>query len=491
MTWHSSTPPPAQRMASGLQPRHGSGPAERPGSPLRQAIASAARSQVAARKAFFESPRAGDGGRAFQAREASDDDGEPAVGDGHAETWHKRRQVVNATFVSSSEEEDNAEDAGEPTAVPGRPHAVVTRQGGVSPTAPRGRGTRGGGFDAVLQSSHYTRLANSRVRALCLEAGRLHELLRREQSRSSTAREAAAAAEARALAAERAAGQAQFTCRQLQEELVAARSSAQAQADRTAGTVAALRARLGEVERQIAHQQREAPGPRATADALAASQQECRRLGQEVQGLRDMVHFRGQGAHHSKGDASRLASELGATKAALAKAQRATEAAIRERDDAVRQALSRGGHRPLGADDDDDLVAQLQEARAEAAALRRELAVARADAAAAAADADTARAELAEHQEDLVAALDIVRKPSSTGKHQGGRGGVFDKETAAAAVSPLLRKGTASPTRGRGGGAAHVATELVRLKDHLAALGRDASVSPVKQRTPHVKFDER
>ena len=472
-------------MASGLQPRHAPGAAERPGSPLRQAIVAAARSQVAARKAFFESPRAGDA-RGF-ARDASDDEVEQlVVGDGVAESWHKRRQVVSATFVSSSEEEDNAEEE-TTVAAPGRPHAVLTHQGGVSPAAPRGGGTRGGGVDHVRSS----RLATTRVRALCLEAGRLHELLRREQSRSATAREAAAVAEARALAAERAAGQAQFTVRQLQEELVAARSSAQAQADRTAGTVAALRARLGDVERQFEHQQREDPGPRATADALAASQLECKRLNQEVQALREMVHFeRPRGAGQS-GDVSRLASELGATKAALAKAQRATEAAIRDRDDAVRQAASgrggsRGAHRSF-VGDDDELATQLQEARAEAAALRRELAIARADAEAAAADADTARAELMEHQEDLAAALDIVRlHPPSTGRHQGTRGGMPDvAAAAAAAVSP---RRTASPTRGRGGGAAHVASELVRLKDHLAALGRDASASPVKQR-PHVTFE--
>ena len=473
-------------MASGLQPRHAPGAAERPGSPLRQAIVAAARSQVAARKAFFESPRAGDA-RGF-ARDASDEEVEqPVVGDGVAESWHKRRQVVSATFVSSSEEEDNAEEE-TTAAAPGRPQAVLTHQGGVSPAAPRGGGIRGGGVDHARSS----RLATTRVRALCLEAGRLHELLRREQSRSATAREAAAVAEARALAAERAAGQAQFTVRQLQEELVAARSSAQAQAERTAGTVAALRARLGDLERQLEHQQREDPGPRATADALAASQLECKRLNQEVQALRDMVHFeRPRGAGQSGGGISRLASELGATKAALAKAQRATEAAIRERDDAVRQAASgRGGsigaHRTFDGDDD-ELATQLQEARAEAAALRRELAIARADAAAAAADADTARAEMMEHQEDLAAALDIVRlHPPSTGRHQGTRGGMTDvAAAAAAAVSP---RRTASPTRGRGGGAAHVASELVRLKDHLAALGRDASASPVKQR-PHVTFE--
>ena len=376
-----------------------------------------------------------------------------------ADTWHTRRQVVNATFLSSSDEEEDAaatrvEDAA--PRVTQRPPTRVQRHKVVDDS---------GDADA---RRHVPRVADLRVRALCQETGRLHEALRREQARSAVARDAASAERSRAEAAQRAAGQAAFTIRQLQEELVAARAAVQTQAERSSASVTVLRTRLADCERLLAAQQRrrhEGEGGEDDSDtvaALAVSRQECRRLQQELQALRELLN----GTDGSGGadkvalakDNARLKAELEAARNAVAKAQRAA---------AVATTAQAASSRRVDIDDSEELERQLAEALAEAAALRRELAVARADAAAACADADAARAELAGTQADASAALHLITSSRSLASTPAAKASSLNVGHRGGAVtSPQQRRQEGA------GGAAHVAAELTRLRDSLAALGR-------------------
>jgi hypothetical protein len=255
----------------------------------------------------------------------------------------------------------------------------------------------------------------------------------------------------------------------LQDELVAARAAAQTQAERNAASVTVLRTRLADCERLLAAQQRRRHDSECGEDesdtvaALAVSRQECRRLQQELQALRELLN----GTDGSGGaekvtlakDNARLKAELEAARNAVAKAQRAA---------AVATTAQAASSRRVDIDDMEDLERQLAEALAEAAALRRELAVARADAAAACADADAARAELAAHQADASAALHLITSSRSLASTPAAKASSLNVgHPGGAATSPQQR---------RPEGAAHVAAELTRLRDSLAALGRGEAV---------------